>query len=211
MGAKRLKVASLPRRLAAGAIDAVAVLLPVLAVSGAGAWLYISYERRRGRMQDDMPSFRLDRRWGVAIAVVAVPFEVRARNWRGPGYRALGLRRVDAHTGGPVSVRGALIHLAVTNAWSTSTRLLLRPADKRDGQRRNAMDAEVKAARHAHAGDPDAVQQAVTEVYRRHRLNPMRSCLPAVASSVLLRLPALWSPLNQTLPERLAGTVVVED
>jgi hypothetical protein len=40
-------------------------------------------------------------------------------------------------------------------------------------------------------------------------------CLPLFArwfvQSFALLIPALWSPLNQTLPDRLAGIIVVVD
>ncbi len=83
--------------------------------------------------------------------------------------------------------------------------------DREFEKRAETIDAEVEEARSAHAGDPDAMRRALAEVHRRYGLRQTRTCLPAMASSVLLHLPALWSPLNQTLPERIASTVVVRD
>jgi hypothetical protein len=135
--------------------------------------------------------------------------EAGTTNWRGPGYRILGLRQVDARTGGPVSIRGAFVSAAVKKIWIRSTRVLARHLDREHDNRAATIDAELEQARHAHAGDSEAMRRAAAEVYRRHGLNPTRACLPALASATLLVLPALWSPLNQTLPERIAGTIVI--
>ncbi|MBV9820319.1 MAG: hypothetical protein JOZ07_18460 [Solirubrobacterales bacterium] len=54
-------------------------------------------------------------RFGLqALGLVAA---VAARNWRGPGQRLLGIRRIDARTQGPVTVRSALTSRLVTMAW----------------------------------------------------------------------------------------------
>jgi hypothetical protein len=151
----------------------------------------------------------LPRPWQLALDVASVPVEVGTRNRRGRGYRILGLRQVDARTGGPVSIRSAFVSAAVKKTWSRSIRVLVRQLNREHDNRAATIDAELEQARDAHAGDPEAMRRAAAEVYRRHGLNPMRACLPALASATLLVLPALWSPLNQTLPERIAGTIVI--
>jgi hypothetical protein len=47
------------------------------------------------------------------------------------------------------------------------------------------------------------------EFNKRHRVNPAGSCLPPLLGATVLQAPVLWSPLNQTVPERFAGIVVV--
>jgi hypothetical protein len=42
---------------------------------------------------------------------------VAERNWRGPGFRVVGVRRVDAQTGGAVSVRSALLGVLFDQVW----------------------------------------------------------------------------------------------
>ena len=49
------------------------------------------------------------------------------------------------------------------------------------------------------------------ELYKDEKLNPLAPCLWGLAGTSLLRLLALWSPRRQTLPDRLAGLIVVVD
>jgi hypothetical protein len=49
------------------------------------------------------------------------------------------------------------------------------------------------------------------ESYKRERVNPLSSCVPTVIAAAARQLPAIWSSLNQTVPERLAGIVVIRD
>ncbi|MBV9606052.1 MAG: RDD family protein [Solirubrobacterales bacterium] len=103
-----LRIAPLRRRAVAAAIDVLVCLPPVAGVVGLG--VYLAY-RFRGRDEEgDMP--RLpdpSRRWQVLLSLATIASAVRWRNTRGVGARVMGLRRVDVRTGGPVSVRSALI------------------------------------------------------------------------------------------------------
>ena len=49
------------------------------------------------------------------------------------------------------------------------------------------------------------------ELYKRNRVNATGSCAPPLLGAAIMYAPALWSPLNQTIPERLAGIVVAQD
>jgi hypothetical protein len=85
----------------------------------AAASLYSTYvSHRDGANAEPWPDERVpaafrrfgESRWGqLALEAASLPLEIRLRNWRSPGMRALGLRRADARTGGPVSVRRALV------------------------------------------------------------------------------------------------------
>jgi hypothetical protein len=52
---------------------------------------------------------------------------------------------------------------------------------------------------------------AFLERHPTGRLNCLGCAAPPLLTTLPIYLPAVWSPLNQTLPERLAGTVVVLD
>ena len=200
-----LTVAPVPRRLAAGAIDTAAVLLPILAVSMGAAGLYMRRRRQKGDGTDSWREFAVPRRWQTVIWVGGEAAQIAARNRRGPGYRALGLRRADVGTGGPVSLRSALIYSAVMVAFRLLARLGSRPWKRR----MDAARADFKAVQRSHADDPEERHEALREAYRRHHVNPATACAPALFGAVVTQAPALWSPLNQTLAERLAGIVVV--
>ena len=129
------------------------------------------------------------------------------RNWRTPGYRALGLRRADILTGGPVSVRGAVIQQAVVIASTQLRRQLLRPWRRRSQKRMEAMRAKVKQAQREHPGDHEAQRLATQGEFGPSEA--AGSCGPPLAAALFMQSAVLWSPLNQTIAERLAGTIVV--
>jgi 60Kd inner membrane protein/RDD family len=206
-----LRVAPLWRRLAAGAIDTVLVVIPTAAGAMGGWRLWTLYRRWRGHHVTAMPTFPAGGPWGRAIEAVSQPLIAQTRNWRSPGYRALGLRRVDARTGGPVTFRSAVMRSVATRLWGQATRSLVRPWQTRQSERLKAIQAEVREVQRAHADDQGAANRAVMEIYKRERVNPVSSCVPSLIAATAPQLPAIWSSLNQTIPERLAGVVVVRD
>jgi len=213
------EIASLQRRAVASLIDAAVFLLPGALAIGGGVWLYSVYFRRRVEGEDArfdfaerLPFRRLEEpRWRIAMWAVAAPVEIRLRNWRTPGARALGLRRVDARSGGPVTIRSAATRNAVDTASQELNRLLQRPFEKRAADRHRAAQAEIKEVRRAYAGDDEAQHRATLEVYRRHDVAPLGSCGRGLLGLVPKYLPALLSARHQSLPDRVAGVVVVVD
>jgi RDD family len=225
-GAGGLEIAPLGRRVLAQVIDAAAFLIPGLLVGAGVAGLYHLYRRRRPAGDEasdpfDMPRLRLVRSvgestaWRLGFGAAMLPVEVAIRNWRTPGDRAMGLRRVDARTGGPVSVQSTLIRVAVQAASRELSRRVQRPLQERSLERTRGLQAALKEAREIRAGDPEAQQRAMTEVLKRSPVRPTSSCSRGVLGGMLgslpLQLPALWSERNQTLPERIAGIVTVRD
>jgi hypothetical protein len=206
-----LNVASLPRRGAAGLIDAVVIGSPVLAVVGGATFLYIRWGERRGRDVDPMRPFRDSARWRAVVWVALEAARLPTRNWRSPGYKALGLRRVDVSTREPLSVGQVLVYDFVALASGQLRGRLMKPWLTRRKERLEALRPELKEAERAHAGDVPAQQRAMKEILDRNRVNPARSCAPVLAGAAVSRAPVLWSPLNQTVGERLAGIVVVQD
>jgi hypothetical protein len=220
-----VEVASLSRRLLASLVDGVVTVTPVVLATGGGIWLYLWYDRRRSGSNavkgpnispGDGPTaafrrFGESRRWQIALSVGVVPIEVRMRNWRSPGMRVMGLRRADARTGGPVTVRSLLVRKAVVTAWQDLVRRALRPSDERFRERGKLMRADLEEARQRLADDPEALDRARREITKRYRVTPWIFCSRGLLSSTPLYLPALWSERNQTLPDRLAGIVVVRD
>jgi hypothetical protein len=85
-----------------------------------------------------------------------------------------------------------------------------RPSEARAVERISAFQSEMREIAQTYADDREAQQQAIIEASKRHDVHPLRPCAPALARGMAVKAPALWSPLNQTLPDRLAGIVVVE-
>jgi RDD family len=210
IGPRGLEIAPVRRRAAAACIDMTLLGVPIVAVSAGVALLY---HRRRG---DDLEParFAIPPHWDVAVRGGTAAAGIAMRNWRSPGCKLLGLRRVDRHTGGPVSVRSALVQSAVTLVLHQVNRELLRPWRLGSQRRLAAVQAEVDEFRRAHPDDTDddALQKAMQEIRKRHKLSAGRSCGPPVLAGAAIQATMLASPLNQSPTERLAGVlVIVED
>lgn len=124
----------------------------------------------------------------------------------------MGIRRVDANTGGPVSLRGVVRCQLLMQLWGSAVTVpIQRRAMRRHAERTRAVAPLVERAEQQNAGDREAVQRAVMGVYREHNITLFGGCLwPLVSQTVVTQLPALWSPQKQTLPDRLAGAIVVK-
>lgn len=208
----RLEVASLPRRLAAALIDMVVLVPPILVVGGGAVFLYMRVKGRDDDVNlDPRRPFEMSTRWQVVMWIGSGAAEVLCRNWRSPGYRAMGLRRVDVRTGGPVSARNALLYHAITATSGWISRQLMRPWQAGRAQRREAIWAEIKEAKGAHPNDPSAQREAMQEIFKQHRVRPVGSCAPPLLSTVVMQSPAVFSPRHQTIAQRLAGIVIVAE
>jgi len=147
----------------------------------------------------------------IATETLGVATAIRGRNARGPGQRALGLRTVDVRTGGPVSVRSALIALALRRARSQIVTRALGPELRRRAARQTDAAPFIRAAQDAHRGDPEAASEAMMAIYREHAVNPFATAslgLAGVLANALLDLPTLYLT-GRTLRDLLAGTVLV--
>lgn len=220
-----MEIASLQRRAGATLIDAAAFLTPTLLASGGGVALYRWHRRRRPGAEDaDAPDpwdddrwagafrrFGESRRWQFVLEAASLPIEIRLRNWRSPGMRALGLRRADTRTGGPVTVRSTLIRKAVVLTARELNRIQRRSFDERFRERHRLMKADIDEARRIHAEDREARERAMKEVVKRYGVTPWTACGRALLGVAPMYLPALWSGRNQTLPDRVAGILVVRE
>ena len=201
------EIASLPRRLLASLINGVVIVVPIVLAMVIGSRLFGRLDRRLSALQHLSES----RRWQLALQAALLPIEIRLRNWRGPGMRVMRIRRADARTGGPVTVRSSVVRTAVVTAWRELVGAAQRPSDERFRERRRLIEADLEEARRQHPDDDAARRAAMMEVFKRHRVTPWASCVRGSLSTSLMYLPTLWSERNQTLPDRLAGIIVVRD
>lgn len=168
-----------------------------------------AWARSGGDGKPPLPVDTAMARWTLALRVTSLAGAVMARNWRGPGGRIMQVRQVDARTGGPVTVRSALIGVAFTEGWRRAAPRLFAQQRSRAQQRLDELQPALKELQHTYRGDPDALNQALSDFYRAHQVNPLRSCLWQLPGLALPQLPALWSARSQTAGEWLSGTVVV--
>lgn len=223
--ASPMRAASLRLRLLAATVDAAVVIGGMAAVVGLGIAGVVAYARIRGD-EDEQPSdedepfdIRCTPRrfpqspelravlWGASAGVA-----VAGRNWRGPGFRVVGLRRVDAKTGGIVSVRSALIGAVFDQAWQGATKRLFGSRTRRKQERLAALLPQLKEIQRAHAADPDAARRAVKELYNANDVNPFAGCGWLLAGPVVSQIViALGSRGGRTVRDRITGTVVIVD
>ena len=220
---RELPVASLWRRIAASVINLTAAIVPLAGTGWAG------YTLRRFLGPVLGPAMRRLEEWGTAhdfdsgkggfslrtrmlIEAGGLALELDRRNRRSWGARAMRIRRRDALTGGPVTLRSALISHWVAQATSAALRPVAQRAVARQTERMQALKPQLEELQRAHADDKAAQQQAMMSFYREHDVNPVRSCAPTLLTLVAPSLPILFSPRHQSFPDRMAGIVwVTED
>jgi 60Kd inner membrane protein len=221
-----MRVASLRLRLLAALVDAAVVIGGMAALVGlgiTGALIYARVRREQAEPdgeEEDEPSdiHRTIRKFGqsprlnAALRGASAGLAVASRNWRGRGFRAVGLRRVDTHTGGEVSVRSALIGVLFDQARQAATRPLSRSFAKRQQDRMSALGPQQRAVERKYADDLETRQQAMLEFYKAKGVNPCAGCgwqpaVPVVSQLVV----AAGSRAGRTVRDRITGTSVIVD
>jgi hypothetical protein len=147
----------------------------------------------------------------TALGGARAGFAIAGRNWRSPGFRVVGLRRVDARTGGPLSVRSALIGVLFDQARQAATRPLSRSRVHATRDRRSELAPKLKEIEREHSTDGEGRRRAVEELYRANGIKRSAGCGWQVAAGVLSQvlLAATAIPDGRTVYDRLTGTIVV--
>ena len=207
-----MRVVSLRLRLLAAVIDAAVFVAGMAAVIGAGIAAAAVYNRVRGDKDaehgeedsgrdddgEDEPDGAADALpSGVdcatrgsrqpplhgALQGASAGLAIAGRNWRSPGFRLIGLRRVDADTGGVVTIRSALIGVLFDQAWQAAWRPLFRSRVKRHQTRLRALAPQLSLGR----------PSARTAVIHKHAREPERSST-GPTPSIRLAVADGWLP-----------------
>jgi hypothetical protein len=220
-----MNVASLRRRLVAALVDAAVAVGGIVALVAAAVAGAVAYGRVRGHEDEQDGNaqtgpadfgttrvFRQPPQLQAALSGASAGLVIGARNHRSPGFRVAGLRRVDAQTGGIVSVRSALVGLLFDRARQAATRPLFASRAQRQRDRIDALGPKLRAVEREYAGDPEARQRAVMEFYKTNDVNPLAGCGwqlagPFVANVIF----AAGSRGGRTLRDRITGTAVIAD
>jgi hypothetical protein len=125
--------------------------------------------------------------------------------------RVTGIRRVDARTGSPESMRSAVIRTSPQTALQAALTRVGVPDRRRFKARASEHERLAGLLRERLAHDPDALERALGDVGRAHG----RGCLIALARAPVLgrahALIARFSSRRQTAIDRLAGVAVIRD
>ena len=150
------------------------------------------------------------RSWSTVSSAVSMGLEVGLRNSRSPGARLLGIRRVSASTGGPISIGSVIVHQLVARLLTAPMIEIMRPLQRRQMDRMKELAPRLKELEREQPDDPAARQRAMVQFYKENKVHPLRSCLGVPVAALAVHLPIFRSRLHQTLPDRLAGIIVVK-
>jgi hypothetical protein len=235
-------VAPIRLRLLAAFVDAAVVIggiaaLVALGVAGGAAYACSrgygddqdgSKEDEQQGVKEDAPDGderdeRPDKHWTsrafgqsrelrAALLGASAGTAVASRNWRSPGYRVVGLRRVDAQTGGIVSVRSALVGVLFDQAFRAVARPLFRSRAKRELDHMSSFATQLKLVEDEYADDPQARRRAVIEFCESNEVRPLVGCGWQLAGLVVSQLfLAVGSTGGRTVRDRVSGTSVIVD
>jgi hypothetical protein len=177
------------------------------------------YERVRGENEHPdadtrraLGKFELTATQRTALWSSSAGLDVSTRNSRGLAFRLLRLRRVDARTGGPVSVGSALVGELFDSAWRAVTGRLFRSVTSGERDRIAALRPQMKEIERKYTDDPDGRRRAVIDFYSTNQVNPAARCArPLLQAMIANLLLALWTPQGQSTRDRLTRTVLVVD
>lgn len=148
----------------------------------------------------------------AALSGASAGLAVAHRNSRSPGFRVVGLRRVDARTGGPMSVRSGSIGVLFDQTQQALTRPLFRFRADRERARMNELAPKLKEIEHSYATDRQARERALAGFYEANEVNPFAGCAWIVAGPILSKLVLAVAIRNRrTTYDRVTGTIVLRD
>jgi uncharacterized RDD family membrane protein YckC len=209
-----LPVAPIRRRLLASLIDlALALVAGILAI-GAVTGVIAMRGRKDAPGVSSLTKLTSSKRVSNALRVFTFVLNVLLTGRRGPGSRIVGIRLVDARTGGPLSLRQATLRAGSRQGWLFLVRRLTARLGKAEQFKHRDLQSKIEALKRAHEDDHDAFQHAMMKMYKENQVRPYVSCLPALAQLPLglaIEAPALWTPLQQGLPDKLAGMIITSD
>jgi hypothetical protein len=207
-----LQPARLEQRFLAGLIDSgVAIgLLGGAAFSAVETWRPHALEwlRPLTRAVQRMLEWTSSPRGQHAHRALTLVWGVTMRNARSPGMRIARIRRVDARTGGRVTVRSALRGAAFQLAWSIGAKRVTQPRFDRMKAAAQESSDQLAEVRRSHPDDP----QAEAAFYSSQRRAPMVGCCGTLLALFAIQgLPVAFTSRRQNLFEWVAGTMTVRD
>jgi hypothetical protein len=216
-----LQLAPMRRRFLAALINATIVIVAVALTLGVGVLvgrrILDRRSARRGRTRAEGEDWRAlsalfqSKPGKLVLHLVGPAITAVATAHRSPGFRLLGLRRVDAQSGGEVTRRQELVSSVIRDASRIISNRLFPAAKVVGSLDHEKLHSELDAARREHRADREAMHRAMMRIHRAN--HPRVSCLralPRVVFALATELP-VWSSQKQSLPDRLAGIIIIVD
>jgi hypothetical protein len=201
-----LPVASLRRRVAATAIDGVLGITTYFGGFALGLealeQICVTVDTR-----EFFQSSTYRRAHNVGLPVVRVAL----RNVPTMGQRLMGIRRVNARTGGPISLPRALVRMLLAIAYGRAIHRLLAPLRERQEAAAQAAAAAMRDARRQHPDNHEAQFSAATEARAAQNVGPLSYWVTALIPILIEVAPEFFTRSRQPLSDWVTGIVVVRD
>jgi hypothetical protein len=209
-----LAIASPGRRIAAAAIDGGLIVGAVGAVTGGAIAVAVwrakqpaTASEHLDRLSEHMSALGKSP-WSHLLKATSGLVTLAMPNTRGPGMRVMHIRRADARTGGPVTLRSAIIRQLVGLALGRLGVRVWRPAFERYQERSKTLAAEHQEFRRRHPDDPEAD----AAFFSSHSNTGVASCCGAMLVPIAIQyVTALLSPRRQNISDWVAGIVVIRE
>jgi uncharacterized RDD family membrane protein YckC len=162
--------------------------------------------------QPESSPFTLPARWRPALFGVGLADAILRRNRRTYGQAAMRLRRVDASTGGPVSIRSAIVRYVVSALISALAKRVTARANQRWRERLNALKPEIAELGRKHPEDLGPLLRDLWALARKRGADPFAPVKASIATQTAAHfLCMLLAPKQQGLSDVVAGIATVRE
>jgi hypothetical protein len=193
----------------ASVIGVAAAAVPVVAepIYALGEYDEQALDRVRTRL-DAWRTKRSARSSARSLGPIGLVWVIDGRNRRSYGHRVMGIRRVDAANGGPVTVTGVIVHYVASELIRTLVPDESRVAEEQRKERLRAVAPELLALWKNGSGTRLTRSRESLRLLRKHGANPFAPTLRTAAIRLAIHLvPIVIFPRRQSLPDFAAGIV----
>lgn len=189
--------------VAAGAVPVVAA--PIYAL---GEYDEQALERVRARLDAWRKKRSARSSAARSLGPIGLVWVIDGRNRPSYGHRVMGIRRVNASDGGPVTVTGIIAHYVASEVIRTLVPDESRVAEEQRKERLRAVAPELVALWKNPSGTRLTRARESLTLLRKHRANPFAPTLRTAAVRLAIHLvPIAIFPRRQSLPDFAAGIV----
>jgi hypothetical protein len=159
-------------------------------------------ENRPARRRDIHPE-------AIGAGLVAA---VRHRNRQSYAQKLMGIRRVDARTGGEIAARAAILHYLVSQLITVPATVVTNRALERRRKRFNAMALEVRQLNREHGDDVTGLLLDAFKLARKHKADPFTPISLDLGARIAVHLACVLAlPKRQSLPDLVSGIATIKD
>jgi hypothetical protein len=131
---------------------------------------------------------------------------VQRRNRPTHAQKLMGIRRVDAGSGGEVTVSSAIVHYLVSESISFPATVVTNATIDRRLERLKALAPELRQLNRQHGDDWAGLLLEVFKLGRKHKADPFTPLALGIGARIAAHLACIVAlPQRQSLPDLLSG------